>query len=878
MENIELEELRPEFVEQVMLLRRKVLNRCKAKTLNGKLLTGEMLCNLTQNYIAAINKGVVPNIENAWTYICKNECVKALHESLERYDLAIKDVLYNNLPVDEPELKQIHKQSKEFAVEEFVKKAVGNISDDYKKDLLLKIRQKYNTIRAENEKESRKSCQMFLTSSYICTEKKLKGNEFENFSSFERELRAFQHYFLENGPPGPSRRAILLEFSQRCLNEGAEYFMKNMENELNLQGILSQEMALKLENQVKEVKDEVMRERMTYTSKMTSLETAKAELSAKEQSLREDYGSLMKEKSQVERNMEEKIEEANCQHQRALVEVNTKLANKDENTKDFQRRLITAESDFEKQKALLDQKIHFMEKSLEDAKKKEKEYSQEIKSQKRDHSNGVKEVTGRYETQMKELGRKLEETTEKANEMESSLITLENKYDIEKQHWEEIETTLRGKVKEQMSDLQELRRTLECEQEKNRSNNQQKENDYKSKVLLQDEMISELERAVKNGEEKFKVHKGKWDKEAAILKQKVEFYEVQLSECKKQIEENKKAHESMIKAVENRDVENRVGKATLDKQIQEIQEIHMNEMKDLESQYEATRQRLSVQVDQLTERNSNLELQSKLQKADFDKEISSLSENIQTLSEENERICIASKSIESQKTQIMDETEKRYQEQLGNLEKQIEDKESQSQKEISDIQQKSEESLAQMKNFYEMEKERLEHRIIEEKEKIERKYGGQLEEYENRLKEEQASHSEEMDLLQEELREMEGQHQSIVNQYENELNLKEQKIESLQQYLKETKESLDRIQSLNNSALEQQVGMFNTERGNLLTKIEKLTHEVTTKERATTTLENKLDHIREDLTKKDKALDDIRQEFTSDKNSLIERLEQLKMK
>lgn len=38
--NMELEDLRPDFVEQVLQLRRKVLNRVKAKTLNGKKLTG----------------------------------------------------------------------------------------------------------------------------------------------------------------------------------------------------------------------------------------------------------------------------------------------------------------------------------------------------------------------------------------------------------------------------------------------------------------------------------------------------------------------------------------------------------------------------------------------------------------------------------------------------------------------------------------------------------------------------------------------------------------------------------------------------------------------------------------------------------------------
>jgi hypothetical protein len=46
--------------------------------LNGKKLSGAMLCNLATSYVVAINNGAVPNIETAWTYICKDECAKAL--------------------------------------------------------------------------------------------------------------------------------------------------------------------------------------------------------------------------------------------------------------------------------------------------------------------------------------------------------------------------------------------------------------------------------------------------------------------------------------------------------------------------------------------------------------------------------------------------------------------------------------------------------------------------------------------------------------------------------------------------------------------------------------------------------------------------------
>jgi hypothetical protein len=77
LEQMQLEDLRPEFVDQVMQLRRKVINKIKPKMMYGKKLNGEMLFNLSLSYVDAINKGAVPNIETAWSYICKNECQKA---------------------------------------------------------------------------------------------------------------------------------------------------------------------------------------------------------------------------------------------------------------------------------------------------------------------------------------------------------------------------------------------------------------------------------------------------------------------------------------------------------------------------------------------------------------------------------------------------------------------------------------------------------------------------------------------------------------------------------------------------------------------------------------------------------------------------------
>jgi hypothetical protein len=127
LEKMDLEELRPEFIDQVMQLRRKVINRIKPKLIHGKKLNGLMLYNLALSYVDAINKGAVPNIESAWSYICKNECLKAQQESYDKFDRYFSENFELRSPLFEDELKEIYIEAKKLAMDEFGKVAVGEV-------------------------------------------------------------------------------------------------------------------------------------------------------------------------------------------------------------------------------------------------------------------------------------------------------------------------------------------------------------------------------------------------------------------------------------------------------------------------------------------------------------------------------------------------------------------------------------------------------------------------------------------------------------------------------------------------------------------------------------------------------------------------------
>jgi hypothetical protein len=78
--------LRPEFLHQMDSLRSKIFKRVKPKVLNGRFITGEMFLELCIAYTEAINKGSVPCIESAWTYLCQNECQRAMQEAITNYE------------------------------------------------------------------------------------------------------------------------------------------------------------------------------------------------------------------------------------------------------------------------------------------------------------------------------------------------------------------------------------------------------------------------------------------------------------------------------------------------------------------------------------------------------------------------------------------------------------------------------------------------------------------------------------------------------------------------------------------------------------------------------------------------------------------------
>lgn len=154
LEEKEISDLRPEFYEQVLTLRKAIIGKMKPKQINGRILTGEMYAELVSSYVDSINNGSVPNIESSWTYVCRQECLKAMDIGLDLYSNSIKGLTKTKLPLDTDNLKSIHTEAKKKAILVFREKGLGDVKDDYERDFCEEIRRRYETIKIENERIS----------------------------------------------------------------------------------------------------------------------------------------------------------------------------------------------------------------------------------------------------------------------------------------------------------------------------------------------------------------------------------------------------------------------------------------------------------------------------------------------------------------------------------------------------------------------------------------------------------------------------------------------------------------------------------------------------------------------------------------------------
>ena len=125
-----------------------------------------------------------------------------------------------------------------------------------------------------------------------------------------------------------------------------------------------------------------------------------------------------------------------------------------------------------------------------------------------------------------------------------------------------------------------------------------------------------------------------------------------------------------------------------------MKEAHTQEYQELEAKYEAIRKRLTEQLDNLQERNTEMELSLKAQVEDAVTEAQNLRDQLSTSEEVKTKALDQVRLLETQKARMLEEGEDRAKLRYTELEREIEEKTVEFEDTLREMQQKSEEQLA----------------------------------------------------------------------------------------------------------------------------------------------------------------------------------------
>mmetsp|Transcript_102706 Transcript_102706/g.273174 ORF Transcript_102706/g.273174 Transcript_102706/m.273174 type:complete len:540 (-) Transcript_102706:197-1816(-) len=222
------ESLRPQFREEVEDFTRKVYNSLKPKQIEGGVVNGSMLVHLAAEYCRAINDGGMPQIKSAWTYAVQSQLRMSLKDAVQLYRAQMNDQAMSYLPMDDKQLREVHREAKARAVEVF--HAPGFSEDDstfreYRAELLRRVKQLYDHVKAENSKTSQHQCEACAEELYrknIEANLNVKGH-YDSVEQLMRDWEQVQKQYVDR-TAGPAQAEVMTNVLFQRITESVNRF------------------------------------------------------------------------------------------------------------------------------------------------------------------------------------------------------------------------------------------------------------------------------------------------------------------------------------------------------------------------------------------------------------------------------------------------------------------------------------------------------------------------------------------------------------------------------------------------------------------------------------------------------------------------------
>lgn len=367
-------------------------------------------------------------------------------------------------------------------------------------------------------------------------DKKLKQKEYETFEDYDKELKIFHSFYQESAPELPKKSIIILDFLYRALIEGISSlypqdlkisFAKSDEFSTNIK-----EKTLSDPKSITHILTEELEKHKSLTNNQT--EELEKELSQ----LKRDYELLRLENRRLEAEY------------KASLPLKYKMTEFEENMKVKSRDTLVLESEYRKELALLRQKLEFHEKTIEDMTKKYRDHNQEVKNLKSAHYTEIKELTLKYETLNRSLELEVKQMKDKTLEFQIELENSSVKLMKEKENSQLAEAHFKTIIQEDNQSLKELRKELQELRNKDLEKSEKMKNFHEKSLEEMNETLKTVEENYRIKEKAYKELKLLYEKDKAVLGQKVEFLEMELKEIKEKKAEGVSIQDAFIKALE----------------------------------------------------------------------------------------------------------------------------------------------------------------------------------------------------------------------------------------------------------------------------------------------------------------------------------------
>ena len=830
LEKMDVTKLRKEFIEQVNYLRKVVLNSINPKKLNGQELSGEMFINLLNSYVNMINEGAVPIIQTAWTYIRQNQALLAKKRCLEDYSKKLKE-LENKFPMKEEYLKSILKKIKLDVTFIFREGIIGDPEEKDIKELKTEMKKMKNEIIKKNIDITKIITEKFMEENYKNMKAKLVNNQYEDILDYKDDIEQFVEFCLNKCPQGPGRDNIIYEYLILQIIDNADILYNNNisekekileENDVNI-------IELKKEFDEMFRKKEIMNNNLVeINNKIEKINLEKENMHIQNSNESENLNKLIEEKNKEIQNLKNKLTltEKNCQNKIIEMKKKVDIAEKLSQESDLESTQIN--SNYEKEKVLMKQKIIFLEKTLKELEsnnnnKKNLKTSRTYSTISSEEATSIKQKKEKLENEIKRLNKEIKNLQEKNIELDSQILTKGKKIDNEKLGISEIIETYQKKLEEIHDSNSDLAKDI----------NKMKEEAAKQIELISEEYEAQIEEILseqknweeneKNKEEIKRKELAKLQAEFNVLSQDKELIDKKINKMKDTTENEKMEHDKYIKILEENNKELMDKYENINKENEDIKNINKNELIEVkeknnkkENEISEINNKLKNDLNRIITENENKvkELRNKV-KNNQNNIIPKMKQKISDLQNEKENLSqdleFSGKTQKHKLAELALEYEDLKEKILTNNRQQLEEDNNQNDQQIQEI-----------RKIYQIEKDKINEEMKRINEEAEKKINLIEKEQNDKLNLIEKEKDDKIAELQDILEELNLTHDDYIKKTEKEILLRNQKIENLQKFINDTKNSINIIKSQQEKYLQEMEEEFENEKNEMNERIKSL--------------------------------------------------------